>query len=97
MTEYNHALLVSTKTSENLSDDIIKRAGTNGVALVVNDKDGIRPLSEDLQPEHLEHISSVLPPHIDTAKANNILHKLEFKLTPSPKDSAVRRTQKTRI
>lgn len=90
MTDYNHVLIVSPNTADNLSEDIIKNAGSFGAAVVVNDENGLQALSEGFKSEDMERLQNVLPNNMSTAKANGVLHKLNFRLGKSAASRAVR-------
>ena len=96
MTEYNHILIVSPQTADALSEDIIANAGAHGAAVAVKDENGLQALSENLDNAHIERLNGVLPANITPAKANQVLHKLNFKLNRADKVKTVKRSTKTR-
>ena len=89
MTDYNHVLLVSSETAEKLSDEIITHAGAYGVAVVVNDENGLTPLSKDFVPEEVSRLNAVLPKGVDARKANGILHKLSYRVKNTGSDKSL--------
>ena len=65
--------------------------------MLVNDEGGLQALSEGFKSEDMERLQRVLPENISTAKANGVLHKLNFRLntnnnslakSPRSKDSS---------
>lgn len=96
MTEYNHVLIVNPQTADALSTDIIANAAEHGAAVVVKDEDGLQALSENLDNAHIDRLNGVLPANITPSKANQILHKLNFRLNLTSNTKAVKSTSKTR-
>ncbi len=96
MTEYNHVLIVNPQTADALSADIIANAAVYGAAVVVNAENGLQALSENLDNAHIERLNGVLPENITPAKANQVLHKLNFKLNGKSKVKTVKRAAKAR-
>ena len=96
MTDYNHILIVSPQTADALSEDIIANAAEHGAAVAVKDENGLQALSENLDSVHIERLNGVLPANITPAKANQVLHKLNFKLNGKSKVKTVKRAAKAR-
>lgn len=96
MTEYNHVLIVNPQTADALSVDIIANAAEHGAAVVVKDEDGLQALSENLEDAHIERLNDVLPANITPAKANQVLHKLNFRLNGKSAAKTVKRSGKIR-
>ena len=96
MTEYNHVLIVNPQTADALSVDIIANAAEHGAAVVVKDENGLQALSKNLEDAHIERLNGVLPANITPSKANQVLHKLNFKLNDKSAVKTVKRTSKAR-
>lgn len=95
MNKYNHVLIVNPKVADALSADIIANAAQYGVAVVAKDENGLQALSEKLDNAHINRLNDILPNNITPAKANQILHKLNFRLEKVSKTKASKNNVKT--